>query len=396
MRDMEIDLTNPAKPILWVRGQAIERYHWGKVKPYNLMTDVGFWGSKKEKAVDFYRKYGATAKNCADFLNKGLIKMSVGAVKGHEPLCYIRGKFSSERTIAVCEMKDDLDQAVVDGIKNITPFIAVYKKNPKELKKLLGSSNWKSICKNTFSRNKGIVDTLGARRFDNEYIEMLLKMRSSLFKRSYACGIETAHYLNNKCGISIKSISEKTNDVFNKSRLVADTRRMAEMYQQKFSFDWSWRKMKEKHEEFSKTAWYQEAERLKKENEKYGKPLREGKQKVWQLEDVKATFIDTYLGILEEGSKMHHCVGSYARACYENKYAVLHLEGDGEETTLGVYISSVDEHYSIQQHYGFMNATVKSEIHKQLADIVVAHLNTEAYDEKLYDLQHPVILGVCN
>jgi hypothetical protein len=381
---MEIDLTDPKKPILWVKGQPIKRHSWHKAKPADIMTQAGLWGPKKQKAMDFYRKYGTTAKNCADFLNKGLIRMSVGAVKGHESLCYVRSKFNAARTIDVCEMKDELDQAVADGIKNITPFIALYKQNPKELKQTLGNATWKAICKNSFSRNRGIADAIGGRKadhLDNEYIEMLLKARSGLFKVTHRCGIETANYLNKKCGLPIKKINEGKTDVYTLAILVADTRRMAEMYGEKFSFDWSWRKMQEKHKEFSRIALVREAKRLQEENEKYARPLREGKCKQWGLEGVKATFVDTYLGILEEGDKMDHCVGSYARDCYEDRYAVVHLEGDGEKTTLGISISRVDRHHSIQQHYGYQNEEVKSVKHRALANYVLYFLNQERLDE---------------
>ncbi|MNK14344.1 hypothetical protein D3C87_324550 [compost metagenome] len=388
MRDLEIDMTNPAKPILWVRGEPIKRYHWGKVKAHELMTDAGLWGPKKQKALDFYRKYGTTAKACADFLNKGIIKMSLGAVKGHEPLCYVRSKFNSARTIDVCEMKDELDQAVADGIKNITPFIALYKQSPKQLKQTLGSANWKLICKNSFSRNKGIADILGAKKFDkpdDEYTSMLLKMPSGLFKRTFQYGLETAHYLNKKCGMSIKSLAGNKNEVFNNARLIADTRRMAEMYQQNFSFDWSWRKMQEKHNEFARIGVIEEAKRLKAENEKYSLTLREGKPKVWGFNGVVATFLDTYERILEEGVVMHHCVGSYARWCYEDRYAVVHLEGDGEKTTLGIDITPMaSAHFN--QHYGISNSPVKSESHKMLANLVIEELNKEAHTFKIVEI----------
>jgi hypothetical protein len=383
MRDMEIDLSTPTKPVLWVKGHAIQRHGWHKAKPNDIMTEAGLWGPKKQKAMDFYRKYGTTAKNCADFLNKGLIKMSVGAVKGHEPLCYIRSKFSSARTIDVCEMKDELDQAVADGIKNITPFIALYKQNPKQLKQTLGNATWKAICKNSFSRNRGIAEAILNRKAgddEDKYIETILQTRSGLFKVVHRCGIETANYLNRKCGISVKKINEGKTDVYALAILVADTRRMAEMYGEKFSFDWSWRKMQEKHKEFARIALVKEAERLQAENEKYAKPLREGKCKQWESEGVKATFVDTYLGILEEGDRMDHCVGSYARDCYEDRYAVIHLEGDDEKTTLGILISRVDRHHSIQQHYGYQNEEVKSKKHIALAKHVVDFLNQERLD----------------
>lgn len=395
MRDLEIDLNNPLKPILWVRGKAIERHSWNKVKARELISDSPCYGSKKESAKKFYNYYGVPASTCAKYFNSGIIKMSVGAVEGHEALCYSRNQFSSKNTINVCEMKDELDLALKDGIKNITPFIACFKKSPQELKKFFGEHIWKTVCKNSFSHNKGIAQAFSDRNDPSQPatdLKMLVKVPSSIFKRIYPYGIEVATYLNKKCGIPIKSIRGATPGLMAKAHTIADTRRMAETYGQSFSFDWSWRKMQEKHNEFVNLGKIKEFERLKAENEKYSLVLREGKQKVWELDGVKATFIDTYLGILEEGTKMHHCVGFFAQSCYNDSYAVLHLEGDGEETTLGVsawgkqgeYPSGA-KRYVQSQHYGIANAIVKSGKHKALADYVIECLNKEQNDCEKHD-----------
>lgn len=384
MREMEIDLTTPTSPILWIKGKPLKMYNWGRRKPADLISGAGFWGKKKDKAISFYREYGVTAKTATKFLNDGLIKMSVGAVKGHEQLCYLRSKFSSSRTIEVCEMKDELDQAITDGNKNITPFIARMKMNPKQLKAHFGDADWKALCKNSFSRNRGLSEAylktplvdIDNNPVGQMSIRPLLTYPSGLFKHSFSFGLETANYLNKKCGMTIKSITDKKNDAWNNARLIADTRRMAEMYQQNFSFDWSWRKMQEKHNEFARIGVIEEAKRLKAENEKYSLPLREGKKKIWGFNGVVATFLDTYERILEEGVVMHHCVGSFARWCYEDRYAVVHLEGDGEKTTLGIQITPNGSAH-LSQHYGISNSPVKNDSHKILADLVIEELNRE-------------------
>lgn len=397
MRDLEIDMTDPYKPVLWVKGKAIKMYGWKKIDPRSLISSTGHSGRKKESAKSFYKDYGVPASVCAKYLNAGLIKMSVGAVEEHKELCYRQGRFSSFDTIQVCEMKDELDQALADGIRNITPFIALLKMNPKQLKEHFGSANWKAICKNSFSRNKGIVQSYvyvrpsgHESREGDITIESLLKTPSTILKyKNLAEAPEVATYLNKKCNFSIDKIRKMTTGIYRASRIVRDTQSMAEQYEQPFSFDWSWRKMQEKHGEYSKIALVKEYERLKDSDPKYAETLREGKQVVWELDGVKATFLDTYIKILEEGAHMGHCVGSYARSCYHNTYAVVHMSGDGEESTLGMFISQTDGHYSIQQHYGKFNEELGSEKHKKLADYVVEFLNNENIDEKIYKLQHP-------
>lgn len=402
MRDLEIDLTDPEKPILWVKGKLIQRYSWKKVKARELMSSVGWSGRKKETAKDFYKHFGVPASVCAKFLNNGLFKMSVGAVQEHKELCYIRRQLSPNRTIKVCGMKEELDQALKDGIKNITPFIAGLEMNPKQLKEHFGNANWKAICKNSFSRNLAIAEALHTTRRDGPGglqekmpIESLLNTPSSVFKYNRLIQIpELATYMNKKCKISFKELQQNKNRETHRTfQLIRDTENMAIRYGEKFSYEWSWRKMQEKHGELSRIAIYKQAELRKQQDAKYSTTLREGKQTVWEKDGVKATFVDTYTGILEEGVNMHHCVGSYAWHCYENLYAVIHLEGDGEKTTLGVHMSpEVGQvvggtgpvsgptgrfQYSLNQHFGVGNEHVKSEKHSMLADYVIEWLNTE-------------------
>lgn len=387
MRDLEIDLNDPYKPILWVKGRAIKMYGWKKIDARTLISSTGHSGRKKESAKGFYKDYGVPASTCAKYLNSGLIKMSVGAVEAHRELCYRQGRFSSFDTIKVCEMKDELDRALADGIRHITPFIAQLKMTPKELKLHLGNANWKAICKNSFTRNKGIAETYTyfTRTEDGEKakpipIESLLQAPSTIFKyQNLSREPEIATYLNKKCKITISEIHKlKNRATWQKWQIIRDTERMAKEYEQSFSFDWSWRKMQEKHDEFARIGVGEEAKRLKAENEKYSLPLREGKKKIWGFNGVVATFLDTYERILEEGAVMHHCVGSFARWCYEDSYAVIHLEGDGEKTTLGIHITpSGSAHFS--QHYGISNSHVKSDSHKMLANLVIEELNKESW-----------------
>lgn len=376
MREMEIDLTDPMSPILWVKEKSIKLFNWKKKSAHELASIAGFFGRRKVKAKDFYKHFGIPASACAKFVNNGLIKMTVGAVKGHEPLCYVGNQFSPNATIAVCEMKDGLDQAVADGIKNITPFIAKLKMTPKQLKEHFGSANWKALCKNSFSRNRSIAERWMANK--RLSIEKINKIPSGLLKYRSA-GLEVDAYLHKKAGFRISQLTERfeSRDVIDARIIVNDTYRMARQYNEKFSFDWSWRKMQEKHNEYSRLAILKMAEETKARKEKFKNTLREGKQKVWTKNGVTATYLDTYDRILKEAVDMHHCVWAYAEQCYDGTYAVVHIEGDNEHSTLGIIIYSGGVH-RIQQHYGHSNAEVKSELHKTLAYEVVEFLNKES------------------
>ncbi len=387
MREMEIDMTDPHRPVLWVRGQEIKRYGWNKAKARELIRDCGFYGRKKATAKAFFKAYGVTAANAAKFLNNGLIKMSVGDLKGHEPLCYRGKRFCTTDTINACAVKDELDQAVEDGIRNITPLIAKLGKNPKELKDFFGNSTWKTLVKNSFTRNKLICDRLTpADLVDGESIKQIIDIPSGILKyEGLARDFKTMEYLNRVRGYSIQSLrkanSAGNTHIWDDIVLVRDTRRMAGQQEQPFSYNWSFRRMGEAHNHYSRevTRTYA-ARQIARDPEKYKKVLREGQRKIWGYDGVTATFLDTYESIVEEGARMRHCVGGYAGYCYDGCYRVFHISGDGEESTLGISMNTSangNTVYNFSQHYATFNRPVLSEKHKTLAQIVIDDLNIE-------------------
>ena len=88
---------------------------------------------------------------------------------------------------------------------------------------------------------------------------------------------------------------------------------------------------------------------------------------------VIATPLVNMQQVQEEGSKMHHCVGSYASMCAKGEYLVWHLTKDSIETTLGIGVHQGK--YIFSQHYGHCNAIVEDQGLKDAAESVVKMLN---------------------
>ena len=90
---------------------------------------------------------------------------------------------------------------------------------------------------------------------------------------------------------------------------------------------------------------------------------------------------------------MRHCVGVYAERAIEGQYAVIHMSGDNEETTLGLSVDSsiwcvkVEEKmFRFNQHYGKCNSYVVSEKHMAMVEVVLQYLNGLKLTKESYEV----------
>ena len=157
--------------------------------------------------------------------------------------------------------------------------------------------------------------------------------------------------------------------------------------------------MKEEHDRISRMQQEIANRRQAERNAEYAKLLKvdfrelhKGLEVMEFDSGVVAVPLVNMQQVQEEGSKMHHCVGSYARMCAEGEYLVWHLTKGSVETTLGItaqhenYTIAVSkDKYTLQQHYGFCNAEVEDEDLKDAAKSVVKMLNEKNKETVLED-----------
>ena len=156
--------------------------------------------------------------------------------------------------------------------------------------------------------------------------------------------------------------------------------------------------MKEEHDRLSRMQQEIANRRQAERNAEYAKLLKvdfrelhKGLEVMEFDSGVVAVPLVSMQQVQEEGSKMHHCVGSYASMCARGEYLVWHLTKGSVETTLGItaqhenYTIAVSkDKYDLQQHYGFCNAAVEDADLKAAAESVVKMLN-EKNKEKVLD-----------
>lgn len=401
-----------------------KRLKFGIVVNGKLPTTTEGLKVEKIPSKEFFKKYGMTLKQAVPLFNKMMYAGVIGHYERHSSLYRGRGgKVTLSRFQNVVKMVDTLDEAAQDGNKHLTPFIAFHKETLPEIRSRYGKGLWKKLCKNSYSRNLAIttmLEKISHREYrEGSADEAFRKWVSELNEiPSTALNVRYNHgsLVTAKCIVWAK---KHLNRPYNKKEgrvtvegyenqnftlhSVMDAYRMAEQHGLFFSFDWSLRRMKDEHDRIDI-----EAKRINRErNERYAAEAALRKEKwaidvvkaqsvdlaqiypqvEWELDGVTAKLLTTYDQVQKEGDEMHHCVWSYAKDAMLGCYVVVHLSGDGEESTLGVSMYEDDGvlKFAEQQHYRAYNHNVKSEIHKNLAKSVVESLNAMNLDKRIFN-----------
>ena len=295
------------------------------------------------------------------------------------------GKVDNDLLRQVTDVKSILDQAVKDGNKHLTPFVVRYQADLPEIKKILGKSLWKKVCKQSMTRNLYLARKMGyfaamhgmsAEERDRQNLSNLIWAPSYYLKYAGLALPPEAAETFLKSGVGGKSQPLRTREWVYWVNVVVDTDRMATRLGEPFNIKWSMRKMNEKHEEYTQ----------KIELRKYSKdpfpfePLtieKEVDRVVWKAESLNSAY-----EVREEGLRMRHCVASYAEYCHDGEYAVFSIKKDGEHySTLGISGSRtvclesttwrVDQHYmacnkSIEHDLGWLEAEVLSKLNVKM------------------------------
>ena len=352
----------------------------------------------KEEAKKFYEQHGIRATN--------VVKVARGIVYNEvckqfpewHRLCRTTSWTPAGQRFEYLETEELLQQCRKDGIANIIPIVAYFKKSPQELKKALGETTWKKLCKNTYSRNRLLFLRSDARLTPVEWNAVpstILKSRTYFAPEVYSWLIRTQD-------IPLKNYSKDYN-IQREASIYIDTQRMCIGAGETFNPNWSKRRMKEEHDRLSRMQQEIANRRQAERNAEYAKLLKvdfrelhKGLEVMEFDSGVVAVPLVNMQQVQKEGSKMHHCVGSYASMCARGEYLVWHLTKGSVETTLGiavqhdnyVIVMSKDK-YNLQQHYGFCNAAVEDEDLKAAAKSVVEMLNKKNKEKVLDDAAKP-------
>ena len=264
------------------------------------------------------------------------------------------------------ERRDTIRQCLLDGQENIVPFIVSSedKVTPSELRSDLGKGNWKTLLRNSVTRN-----TLLSRRI-NICGVAVINTPSTLLRGSGEPVI---------CAYTIKVLKGlrslgKPDTVRKVHNTITDTRRMYSQLQKelpKQSKSWDWGKWEERH------SWCTE----KINEKKYSKDVFDKlKEYPTNFESAggkyTATLLRSAYDIRNEGENMHHCVGSYSDLSEKGDYLVLSMSDErGKVSTLGCKVHQKESVVTLNQHYGYCNATIKDKDLIKFSKEVIENLN---------------------
>lgn len=244
---------------------------------------------------------------------------------------YVNNYFSMQKTIS---------RTKEDGLQNIIPFIILFRRTPKSLRKILGKGTWKKIHKNSFTKNKNIVSTC----YDT------VPFFSTTVKKKIQCIrvlVNHNHFPKNtnirgdilihcvKCiDYTPKAIPFKKKQEM--SGIISDLYSMKKQYFPHFKINpnWKYRKIKEEHDALSDLL------AIKEINiDGIGANQVFPNQKRFEsfIENTKnITNLNTIELFKNESKKMRHCIASYAKKSYEGTYLAFHIEDDkGNHATAG-------------------------------------------------------------
>lgn len=260
-------------------------------------------------------------------------------------------------------VKSKLDQLDQDGIYNLAPFVYARNATPEELRKKFGKGSWKSICKNSFTRNK----YLSHRQIDEWTVDHS-KISSAVLRESKGIEPEVMLLVSNAC-------KGKLSDVKLMNDTTIQIRDMIRMYNSmnddsfKINTNWSLRRIKEEHD----AAVIKMRTYLQKKDEAINivefeyNDFYPSEFTVEDAPDFKAVLLRNGAEVVAEGELMGHCVGGYAPYCRTGTYVVYSIrDANGcNYATLGLHrfysYSKEYKYVQFQQCYKRFNIEVDNE-----------------------------------
>lgn len=276
------------------------------------------------------------------------------------------GRVNMNMLCAVSACVGKLNQAVDDGNKNITPFIALLGLDASGLKKHFGKSLWKKLCKNSMTRNLYIA-RCAIKDGSVHNIGDFNQLPSCWLKRGLIVdSLVHQHLLHNNIRVTLaiyRFDGGRRLMEYDYRYVVEDTLRMSRRLGENFNPKWSLKKMQEKHDEYTREI---QLQRYPKTPFPYPEVVVESEKNgvMW-----KAVSLNNPYEVYEEGLIMKQCVASYGYRCSDGVYRVFRIYKNGEHySTLGCdkkqtgNISISYWFWDVQQHYMKCNKRLEDDL----------------------------------
>lgn len=306
--------------------------------------------------------------------------------KEAESFCRERlGRFNSVTTGILINNSDFFRQMKSDGLSHMIPFFlkttcrGLQKPMSVSLfRKEVGKGVWKSLLKNSPSRNKLIAHNIHNRHYDGWHyntdyktiISHLNKLPSGMIPRNTLQEVPELESVPLFRRMRILGDRTKQSNI---GRYISDSKRMTEQLGRKMpkgNSSWNFDQWESYHEKVTELV---NLKKYSKDKLQWLKPY----STQFRSENYTAIILDNAFDIKMEGETMRHCVASYSGQVAAGKYLVIGLRNikGGRYSTLGLYVN--EKGFTFSQHYKQCNASVDCNEAKLFAEEIVKALNKE-------------------
>jgi hypothetical protein len=361
MRQIQTDENQHGYPVIAVydkRGQCVTEYPHPTFHhdPYRFAAKFPLsWSEltpeqqrlpkKVRWCISFTQRMGATPSVFMRSLNRA---MYVAWVEPYADLAreyaivysreYKRPVYSSNKVRKLHNTADLLWQAKADGVDNITPWIFLLEKDPKELREYFGKGLWKRLAHNSKTRNALIANQAG-RFLDPDTIAKRIMRISQVPSTLLKCnripwGTRYAEGLGKiavECAPTLKAASSRLQSVVWRTT-VTDTLRMLDRLGRPLPNYKGW----------SDEDWFRLHDGLSIEvtrqgDPNYDKPHLDVKVPTINAAGFEVVHLASNMELAQEGAAMHHCVASYRDLCQNRTYIAFSIKQGGKRVaTLGL------------------------------------------------------------
>lgn len=271
--------------------------------------------------------------------------------------------------------KEVVDQVWKDGLYNLLPVVVQSGLSPQQLKAVY-KGKWKGVANNTLYRNKLLVKYFNSQGYGATRSLTVDCPSAILNSLKLIPDQDTADYLkrNFKGRWSDRLFLTREHHIFQ------DTRRMAEGAGATFNPKWTPARMHAEHARLTTEAGNRNRKHYVAIKPEAFDWLKKLKTQQVEHKGYVAKLLTNEDDIRNEGTAMHHCVGTYSRYVADKRYMVYSITKDGKrESTLGLHMTETLPTFS--QQYKACNKPVTDAGEVEIAQVVLQHLRKEFLNE---------------
>jgi len=271
-----------------------------------------------------------------------------------------------------------IDQCYEDELFGAVPYCLMFQRSPKDAKELLGSGVWKSIIKRHPILSAIINSCLHSADISEELMVEIIQSThnidaSVLIYYIYEWNKDNGQSANFDLALLLRlnRLQDKSEENIERHiNMIRDCRRMCNQLDEEFDPSMGWTRLREFHDLLSEKIAFKDLGIPEGSNFVIADKCQEVLDNIELPESISAKVLTSVGDFKNELNQMHHCIFSYCKRSFEDRYVAVHISeviGDGTtvESTLGISCSADASgktlgSFNKDQHYGKRNKSIRS------------------------------------